>query len=200
MALPTTEDAKKYLRVEHADEDIIVAQLLARSKATVETFVGYPLIAVAQTYVDYNGMYPSGAQWFGGYYGDLFELPGPYALSPAPVVTDANGVVIDATTYYLDNRAGKIRAKAGGYFGMRPYTVVATIGLSAHPDYLSRLEPIAALAVLDLVAHLYQNRNPAVVSESDEAGGSVGLSPDAIPPRIRQDLLLLPCTRGLILA
>lgn len=192
MALPTVSDCKLYLRKEDTSEDTLLAQLLTRAQAAIETCVGYPMTAAALTYVGYDQRFTTSE----------LQLPGPFlATGPAPIVTDVDGAVVDATTYVLDNRNGLIRSKYEDFiFGAMPYTVVATVGLSAHPDYAARLEAIAALAIVDMVAHLYQNRNPAIASESDEGGGSVSLSPEPIPQRIRQDLLLLPCTRGLVLA
>lgn len=194
MPLPTVADAKSYLRIEHADEDVLVGKLLARAQAAIEAFLCYPFVAAERTFVEYGP----------GYRPDFIQLPGPFALSPAPVVTGPTGSVIASTSYVLDQRGGKIRANTGGFFGTRPITVVATIGLSAHPDYAVKYEALAGMAVLDLVAHKYQNRNPGIASESDEGGGSVNMggigSQDMIPPPIVQDILLLPCTVGLVMA
>lgn len=196
MPLPTFADAKLYLRIEDSDEDQLVTQLVARAKAQIETFIGYPFTAVEKTFVEYRAGCALG--------GDFIQLPGPFALSPAPAVTDPSGGVIDTTSYVLDPAAGKIRAKDRGYFGSRPITVVATIGLSAHPDYASRLEAVASIAIIDLVADLYQNRNPNVSSSQDEGGGSFAMSGighvDSIPPRVMQSIMILPCTAGLLLA
>jgi len=189
MPLPTVADAKGYLRKETDDEDVLIGQLLARARTKLEGLIGYAFTAVQRTYVDYNGPNAS-----------ILQLPGPFALSPAPVVTDVNGVTISSTTYLLDQVGGKIRGKSGMTLGAWPLTVVATIGLSAHPDYAAKYETFASLLILDLVAHYYQNRNPAVISQSDEGGASESLTPDSIPPRIVQDILTLPCTVGLVMA
>lgn len=178
MALPTLQDAKDFLRVVATDEDALVTAFLARAKAKIETLLGYPMTAAARTIVFYGREYSD----------DVIQLPGPFlATGPAPVFTDTGGVVVEATSYVLDVRAGKIRASFGGYFGPGPYTVVATIGLTAHPDYAGSLEAVASTAILDLVAHYYENRNPSLSSESGESH-----QPDAIPPRIVSDLMLLP--------
>ena len=196
MALPTLQDAKDLLRVDLTTEDALITTLLGRAKGSIETLLGYALTAAQVTYVDFSRDYVS----------TEIQLPGPFALNPAPVVTDLEGVVVVATTYLLDNRNGKIRAKyapgqgygyPSGLFRACPYTVVATIGLSAHPDYAASLEAVASSAILNLVAHLYENRNPAMLSEG-VAG--VTLTPDAIPPRILSDLMALPCTSGLLVA
>lgn len=195
MALPTLQDAKDYLRIVTSDEDSSLTSLLARCKATIETRIGYPMTAYSITYTEYTNYY--GYPGY-RYSGNEIQLPGPYALSPAPVITDGNGVAIDTTTYLLDNRSGKIRSKWGGrIFVSGPYTITATVGLSAHPDYAVRLEAVASSAILDFVAHLYENRNPMI---ADEQGAGVGADSPAIPPRILGDLMALPCTRGLIVA
>lgn len=183
MALPTVQDAKSYLRVEWATEDPLFTSLLARAQGSIEAVLGYAMTAVAVTWADYGRDYVS--SWI--------QLPGPFALSPAPVVTDVDGTVVDATSYALDQRSGKIRAKYNdGLFTSSQYTVVATIGLSAHPDYAA-LEAVATTAILDLVAHLYEQRNPS-------EGLLVETVNVAIPPRIMSDIMLLPCTRRLIAA
>jgi uncharacterized phiE125 gp8 family phage protein len=188
MPLPTVTDAKAYLRVDLPTEDPQFTLLLARAKASIEGLLGYGITAAAVTFVAFGRRFSS----------NELQLPGPFAASPAPVVTDVDGVIVDPATYVLDSQAGKIRAKYDDYiFTSSQYTVVATIGLSAHPDYDARLEAVASSAILDLVAHLYENRFPGM---SAEGGGGVSLTPDAIPARIISDLMALPCTRGLLVA
>src|SRR5574340_1185472 len=46
MMLPVAADLKTFLRIETTDEDALVAQLLTRAQAMVETYMGRPLIAV----------------------------------------------------------------------------------------------------------------------------------------------------------
>lgn len=196
--LPTLQDAKSYLRIEHADEDTLVQQLLTRAKADIENFLGYALTAAATTHVDYTERDNYGVQ-------PVITLPGPFKTSaPAPVVTDVNGSTVDAAQYDLDPRGLRIRAKAGYSFPARPYTIAATIGLSAHPDYASRLEPVVATAIIELVAHRYWNRNPGMSSQTDEGGGSIGMggigAQEPIPGRIINQLLALPGASGLMLA
>lgn len=194
MALPTVADLKGALRIEHADEDNELTKMLGRARAAVETHIGYPLTAASFTHVDYTECDNWGVQ-------PVLGLPGPFKTSvPAPIVTDSDGTTVAATTYYLDPRMCVIRAMAGYCFAVRPYTIVADVGLSAHPDYASRLEAVASWAIIELAMHWYQNRNPAVTQETDEGGGSLTLATDAIPPRIVQDLQALPRARGMGIA
>jgi hypothetical protein len=196
--LPTLQDAKSILRIEHADEDTLVQQLLTRAKADIEQFLGYALTAAARTHVDYSERDNYGVQ-------PALRLPGPFKTSsPAPVVTDVNGSTIDAANYYLDDRGLRILAKAGYSFPNRPYTIVATVGLSAHPDYASRLEAVVSTAILELVAHRYLNRDPGMSSQTDEGGGTKGMggigAQEPLPGRIVNQLLMLPGASGMMLA
>lgn len=195
MPLPTVADAKAYLRIDAdiADEDTLVLKLLTRSQGDIERFLGYALTAVARTHVNYSERDNYGVQ-------PELTLPGPFeTTTPVPVVTDRDGTTVDATTYYLDDRGLRLLAKAGYSFPTRPYTIVATIGLSAHPDYTAILEAVASEAILEFVAYRYHNRNPAIVQESDEGGGARTLSTSPIPPRVLQSLLMLPGAEALLI-
>jgi hypothetical protein len=174
VALPTTADAKSLLRIEHNGEDTLIGQMLVRAQALIETYLGYALTAVARTHIDYNERDNAGLQ-------PVLRLPGPFkTAAPAPVVTDVEGATVDAATYDLDPRTMKIRAKAGTEFPARPYSIVATIGLSVHPDYTASLEAVVSTAILSVTSHLYLNRNPAARSQSDEGGTAVTLSDEEL--------------------
>lgn len=184
MALPTVTDVKTFLGKEDTSEDTLLTSLLARAIAAIETKLGYPLTAASRAFVDYEERDNYGPQ-------PVLRLSGPFAADPA--VVDVNGDTVSATTYDQDRRTGRILAKVGYSFGVRPYTITATIGLSAHPDYATRLEAAISPAVIDLVAHYYLNRNPAATSESDEGGGTKNVLEDEIPPRIMTVLQDMPC-------
>jgi hypothetical protein len=192
--LPSRQDAKDYLRIETNAEDSLVDALLVRAQALIEGELGYPLAAVARAHTDYNEVDNYGVQPF-------IRLPGPFELvAPAPAVVDVDGIAVDATTYALDARGMQLRAKPGTNFNRRPYTVTATIGLDKHPDYAAKYLAIVSIAILDLVAHLYLNRNPALSSQSDEGGASTtlfgGNAPSLIPPRVMDSIDLLPGRMG----
>lgn len=194
MPLPTRQDAKDYLRVQTNAEDSLLDQLLARSQALIEGELGYPLTAVALSHTDYTDVDNYGVQ-------PALRLRGPFELvAPAPVVTDVNGVVVDPSTYTLDARTMMIRAKPNTGFLQRPYTIVATIGLDKHPDYAAKYLAIVSLAILDLVANLYWNRNPALSSSTDEGGASQtlngGAAPSLVPTRVMDSVDLLPGRMG----
>lgn len=186
MALPTVSDCKTYCGKEDSSEDTLFTSLLARAIAAIEHKLGYPLTAASRAYVDYD-------EYDGFNTKPMLQLPGPFAASPA--VVDRDGTTVDSTTYYQDRYNGRIIAKPGYGFPARPYTITATIGLSSHPDYAAKLEVAISVAIIDLVAHLYQNRNPGASAEADEGGGSKSLLADALPPRIVGMLVDMPCQR-----
>lgn len=186
MPLPVVSDCKSFLGIEDSGSDTLLTSLLARAIAAIETKLGYPLTAASRAYVDYEERDNYGVQ-------PVLGLPGPFAADPA--VVDVNGTAVSATTYDQDRRGGRILAKIGYSFPTRPYTITATIGLSAHPDYAARLEAAISAAIVDLVAHYYLNRNPSAQSESDEGGGAKSVLADEIPPRIMSVLWDMPCQR-----
>lgn len=184
MALPTLNDAKAVLRVQTKAEDALIGQFLTRAQAIVETYIGVPIIAVADTLTDWT----TDAVRAYGHVTRLYLPRYPVATTPAPVLTDVDGNVILASTYVVDPRSGAIRATAGNAFDNGPFTIVATVGLSAHPNYTTTIESVVAQAILDLVADLYFRRNPNASSESDGGGFVVMYSPDMIPKRVQMAL------------
>ena len=168
MALPTTAECKAYLRVEHTAEDALLDGLLASATAAVEAHVGRPLAAVARTFVD-----PAETQLLHRSVTQLLipVTPVSTADGEAPVVTDADGTVVDASTYRLDAETGQLIAHRGVSFDNGPYTIATKVGLSARSDYATRVEPVLRSAILDTVADLYQRRNPSAQAEG--AGGGV---------------------------
>lgn len=187
MALPTSTDCKSYLGIEDSSHDTLIGNLLTRAKAFVESHIGYPLTAASRTMTLYEGGDVN--QWTPR---DSIVLPGPIATSPAPTLTDADGDTVPTTEYTVDSRFGMLRSAIDHTFASGPYTLVGTIGLSAHPDYSSRHEPLVSQGIIEIVAHWFQNRNPAASSESDEGGNSVAIREGAIPLRILETLDRLP--------
>jgi hypothetical protein len=180
MPLPTLKNAKEYLRLTTTAEDSIVAQLLVRAQAIVETDIGVQLVAAADSLLDDTTRSQR------AYSAPTRLQLDRYPIDPSGlVVTDTNGVVVDATTYRIDGRAGQIIGNVGMSFGSGPYTITGNVGLSAHPDYAARLEPLAGAAILDVVADLYQRRNPDASMESAGGGVSVQYHGDEIAPRTR---------------
>lgn len=190
MALPTATDAKLYLRIETTAEDTLVAALLTRAQALIEQELGYPLTAAARTHVDYEERDNYGQR-------PRLALPGPFKTSsPTPLVSDKNENPVDSSDYIADARGMRLLAAEGVVFCARPYTIVATVGLSAHPDYSAKLEAVVSDAIIALVAHLYLNRNPAASSENDEGGTSKVVQLGRIPTAVMDIINELPGRMG----
>lgn len=178
MALPTVQKLKDYCRIETAAEDTLLADLLARAQAMVESYLGRPILKVSRTCTDAAETEVA--------YGRITVLQLQlWPFDPATVaVTDADGVTVDPATYRLKPEAGQVIARKGYDFPNGPYDITADVGLETAPDYSTRIEALASAAILDLAADLYQRRNPGATSESEGGGVSTGYTGgETMPPR-----------------
>lgn len=183
MTWPTVAQVKSILRIQTAAEDDVVALILAQAKATV---LGYIDRAVDATEMTMEDTANSEETW--PIVTKLYCADWPMATDPAPVLTDVDGTVVDATTYDVLARLGIIRAKAGTTFNNGPYTIDATVGLTTlGTDFTNRYEALLFAAVTDLCAVWYEQRNANTIQES-EAGVSRTYGRDDIPPRIKTTL------------
>lgn len=171
MALPTVQDVKDYLRIEHTAEDVMLAGWLAQAVALIEAEIGRPIEYLNKTWVlECDPSHVSASRIF------VPQYPVAIANSAASTadltLTDADGtVLVEDTDYRLDIRTGQITGIDGYRFTRWPYTIVADVGLEAFPEYAARIEPAMSAAILDAVADRYQRRDPAAVQEA--AGGGV---------------------------
>lgn len=162
MALPTLNDVKRYLRKQTTNEDTLITALLASAIGRVETYLRRPIEAVSQTFVD-----------------EAEGAPCSLILPVTPVsaltsVTDADGTTLTIADLRFSIETGLVKYKDGSAFVNGPYTIVATVGLSARVGYASRIEPVISQAIFDTVADLYQHRNPNATNEM--AGGGVAVT------------------------
>jgi uncharacterized phiE125 gp8 family phage protein len=193
MALPTVTQCKTYLRIQGSADDTLIGDLLTRATAMVRGALGRPLALESRTFTDYAETRRA--------YGTVTALLIPGHLLPcvrvdgstetAPVITDADGLVLDpAVDYYVGAPwDATLRARPGLTFGVGPYTVAVDSGLAAADDYADVIEPALSGAIIDVVADLYQRRSPAASSES--TGGGVSTSYDArtgLPMRVWQQI------------
>ena len=182
MALIDLAALKRYLRVQTTLQDTLLTELLAQATALTEAFLNQPITAVERTvYVDVDATYGHRA----------LVLPGVVADDPAPVVEDADGTAVEATEYRVDTRTGTLVGLSGYRFRSGPYAVTATIGLSAHPQYATLIEPVINSGIRDYAADLYQRRNPAAGFEAEGAGVSTTYNESAnlsLPSRITATL------------
>lgn len=191
MALPDADDLKSYLRIQTTAEDTLLAALVTAATGAVQAFVRRPLLAEARTFVIEK---PARAL-----YGTVTMLHLPIypvaaedSNTAAAEITDSDGtILVEGTDYRIDLRTGEIfglSASAEFPYGNWPYTITASVGLSALDEYATAIEPVLFQAILDVAADLYQRRNPAAGSESTGGGVSTSYS-GGLPPRV-QDLLM----------
>lgn len=179
MALISTAQLKSYLRIQHTADDTLLADLLTQAKALVESHIGRPIAAREATWTDRAETLRA--------YGVVTTLmiPESPVAAEGVTITDADGATVDADDYTVETRTGMVRAARGVVFSNGPYTITATTGLSAHPDYATRLEPLVNGALRDTVADAYLRRSPAAASEG--AGGGVQATYATVtelPPRV----------------
>lgn len=187
MTLPTLTQAKAYLRVQTTAEDTLITDLLTRATAMVQGALGRPIGIEARSFTDYAIS--------GRAYGSLTALVIPPQYLPcvrvddsslsAPIVTDADAAVLSsATDYYVGAVWDPVlRARSGIAFTNGPYAVTVECGLEASEDYATVIEPGLSAAILDVLADLYQRRNPAATNEATGGGVSTSYAPNGLPMR-----------------
>jgi hypothetical protein len=195
MSLPALSDLKGYLRIDGTTEDTVLTMLLASARGMVERYLERPITAISRTFVDPAETIVA--------YGRITALmvpvwpvhpgaPSPAEpVIPAPVITDVDGAVVDAATYRVAAESGRFIATRGESFPNGPYTIVASVGLSADPRYAEEIEPVISQAILDVASDLYANRTPSAQMEA--AGGGASTSwrdpdPSGLPARTARAL------------
>lgn len=168
-------DAKSHLRVDGAAEDAYIATLIITSRLQVEAALGLALIA--QRWIFRPDQWPAcGA----------LDLPlRPVMSVDAVRVSDASGdlTTVPAARYIVDGDANPARLVARG--GPLPAPGLPLRGIEI--EFEAGFGPVAAdvpepirHAILLLVAHWYEHREPALE----------GAAPAALPPLVSE--LLTP--------
>lgn len=148
MAIVTTAEAKAFLDVEHADDDTLIADLVAGCQAAIEQAMGGRKIEQAAFTETFDG----GSTIF-------FLRNRPIAASPAPVVKDT-GVAIDSALYKIYAEGGYVRGTFAE--GDQRWTVEYTGG------WASGSVPVdLKQAVKMLVAYRYAQRVPGLARSRD---------------------------------
>lgn len=191
MTLVTTLQCRQYVRGQTSAEDAQIEIMRLGALGSVQSYLRRPITAELRTF-----RLPR-RDWC---ITDTLILPiYPVSLEveadsdsagaiAAVVLTDADDVVIEDTDYHFDERIGVFTAVTGVTFANYPYTVVATVGLSAHADYETIIEPIINNAILDIVADKWNRRNPAASQESEGGGVGTSYGPYGIPKRVIEQL------------
>lgn len=185
MALPSVQDCKDYLRIQHTAEDTMLTTWLLIAQARVEAALGRPIALVSdQTWTDdvenrtlYN-CHPT----------RRLVIPAQYSpIDPATlVIADVDANVLDPLVDYyapVTGWEGVVTARPGITFANGPYAFVADVGLETAADYATRIEPVVSAAILDVVADWYQRRNPNAGSESTGGGVSTTYVKWGMPDR-----------------
>jgi hypothetical protein len=158
-------DTKRYLRLQTDEENVLLLGLINAATAMVEAWLGRPIEARSMTFTD------SGFDVLGKYMTSLRIPVTP--IGSLTSVTDVDGTAIPTTDLRLDATTGIIVRKDGSSFVNGPYTMVAVVGLSASQQYTLGGSAAIQQAVLDIVADLYQRRNPVAGREAEGGGIAV---------------------------
>lgn len=179
MPLPTLATLKGYLRIETAAEDAVLTDLLAQATQWAQSLIGLPITAAARTLYNVRPVFVGEGVGYG------LSLPVYPVSSAGLTVTDVNGVAVAGGNFRLDNALGWLIPITTYSFADDSHTVVATVGLSAHPRYATEIEPRVNALIIGLASVLHNERNPNASSQS-EAGASVSYRDDELPSRLKQ--------------
>lgn len=187
MALPDLDDAKEYLKVEHANDDALLTRELVGAFADVQAYLRVPILAEERTaYIERSAdsLYRSTTRLHLPWY----PIAADSSATPALTITDNDGdVLVEGTDYRLDLRTGIIYGLSASTFlpfSKWPYSVTAFVGLDARSDYATAIEPVLFTAILDVVADRYQRRSPAASSETTGGGVSTSYGELGLPTRV----------------
>ena len=180
----TTADAKLRLRVDHADEDALIADLVAAATEHVER-VTQRLLAARECVLRLPGFPGDGRD---------IELPGGRVASVTSVVwRDADGVsaTLDAGRYEVQGHSPARLAltdadgwPTAGTVGL-PVTVTYVAGWEAvSGDYGANVPEALRTAVAMIAGEMFEQRREALVGVS-QAAASVGAQALMGPWRIR---------------
>jgi hypothetical protein len=201
MTLVTTTEVKPYLRIEAGVTayDTLIDGLIAQATAMVEAFVRRPIEAELRTFMVDADRYRHASRFFVPIY--PIALVDSSGGTEAIVITDADGDdLIEDTDFRFNRLTGEVLALSDGNVGATflgyPFTVEAWVGLSAHPDYDNRIEPVINAAITDIVADLYQRRSPAATNESTGGGVSTSYA-GGMPERVKDMLRPFVMARAL---
>ncbi len=155
MALPTRDELKALLRIQHDAEDTLLESLLLSAEAMVEAYLHRPIASTECRAVDCL------SSW-----GTNLMVP-VTPTGPLTSVTHDDGTVLDVAELQVEMATGLIRRPRYAPFHSGTYTIVYQAGLSQLPNYGTRIEPVIRQAILDVAVDLYTRRHAATASESD---------------------------------
>lgn len=158
----TLAEAKAHLRVDHEHEDILIASLILTSRLHVEAALDLALIT--QSWRMTIDAWPETRR---------IELP----LAPLQAVTairvrpaDGAPYLLPASSYLVDVTSRPARIVWNGAILPRPGVVVGGIEIEVTAGFGASTDAVPAPlrhAILMLVAHWYEHRDPVDIGSSD---------------------------------
>lgn len=199
MSIVTLAECKAYVRVQGTAEDTVHTAMRLQAIAAVEAFIRRPITAELRTFTIDADPYRNTSRFYLPIY--------PVAVEDSSagfadiVITDVDSVtLIEGTDFRFDRQTGEVLAlssgSVGAYFVGYPFTVAAYVGLSADPNYATRIEPVINAAILDIFADRHQRRSPAATNETTGGGVSTSYA-GGIPERVRDMLAPFVMARAL---
>jgi uncharacterized phiE125 gp8 family phage protein len=151
-------DAKAFLRVEHGDDDALIAALIAAARGHIEAFARCALIA--QTWRLTLDRWPES--------GRIRPRIGPLRALAAARLRDEADIATEIETggFVIDRAAGGIAAPPWAL--PSPRRAVAGIELDLEVGFgdAADVPPLLAQALRMLVAHWYENRGLIAIGQS----------------------------------
>ncbi len=179
MPLPNFDELKAYLRVTTDVEDDLIDQINLSAQAWVRSYYQVPLDSQTRTF---RGLWPS----VGVQRQQQTRLVVPiHPCDTTAVLTDANAVTVDDSTYVVDARTGYIEATRGVQFSNPPYDLEIRVGWEEHPAFNDEIDPILRQAVYWAASTYYRNRNVAAIYEQSGGQVSITYTTAEIPPLLR---------------
>lgn len=159
----TLNEAKLALRVDIDDDDILIEFYISAARSWIEEVCRPRLAMITQTWKYVADEFPSS---------DTLELKVCPLISVTSVTyTDENGVTstIPSTDYVVDaiNQPGRLRLKSTASWPSTTLQVVNGFAVNFTAGFgaaVAAVRPELRQAILLLVAHQYENREPIVVS------------------------------------
>lgn len=151
-------DAKAFLRVEHGDDDALVAALIAAARGHVEAFARCALIA--QTWRLTLDRWPDS--------GRIRPRIGPLRALAAARLRDMADVAADIETggFVVDRATGEIAAPPWALPPPRRATAGIELDIDVGFGAAADVPPMLAQALRMLVAHWYENRGLIAIGQS----------------------------------
>lgn len=151
-------EAKAFLRVEHSDDDTLIAALIAAARGHVEAFARCALIA--QTWRLVLDRWPQS--------GRIRPRIGPLRALAAARLRDAADVATDIATngFVVDHAAGEIAAPPWTLPPPRRATAGIELDIEVGFGAAADIPPMLVQALRMLVAHWYENRGLIAIGQS----------------------------------